>query len=99
MLEVKAFKVDYKKLNSKCAYCEQDSKIIRIATLTDGTLIVATLCEKDHLGEVEKFIEDGMTMVGQGVVAGVVTDSTLIDERVVNGCRMEILKKLTEAGN
>lgn len=83
MLEVKAYKIDYKKLNKKCAYCDAAATMIRITTLTDGTLRVSTMCDFHAEGEKKRAFLDGFKMAGESSIAGAVTDATLIDEDVL----------------
>lgn len=84
MLEVKAYKLDYKKLNKKCAYCDAAATMIRITTLTDGTLRVSTMCDTHAEGEKQRAFIDGFKMAGESSIAGAFTDATLIDENVLH---------------
>lgn len=89
MIEVKAVSVHYKKLNLTCAYklkkdgCDGDVEFVRVTVLTDGTTMVSTMCKKHRIGEGKHCMEDGMVMVGEASVAGMVSDAMLVDPNVI----------------
>lgn len=83
--EVRVFSVHYVKLNMTCAYvgmdggCDGDVSIIRTTQLTDGTLRIATMCDKHHRREKAAQIDAGFIMAGTSSIPGAITDAVLID--------------------
>ena len=83
MIESKAWRVDYRKLNPSCKYCGEDSTTISVTTTTAGDVLVSTLCDEHAKGEKEHCKEKGMVFAGDSVVAGAWTDATMLDPSVL----------------
>ena len=79
MIETKPLRVDYRRLNPICTYCPVDATIIAVVTMSDGDVLVKTLCEEHGLGEQANCRASGMALMGSASMAGVTTDATLID--------------------
>ena len=79
MIESKPLRVDYRRLNPICTYCPADATIIGDVTMSDGDVLVKTLCEEHGVGEQAHCKESGMALMGNASMAGVTTDATLID--------------------
>lgn len=92
MIEDKPIQVEYRKLNPICAYCHDKATAIRVTITKHGSVIVSTLCEKDAEGEKKQAIKDGFIFNGQTSIAGMVSDSSLIDPSVIKEFEKDIEK-------
>ncbi len=82
-IEDKPVRAEYRRLNPQCAYCEEAATVIRVTLTMHGSAIVSTLCDKDAEGEKQQAIADGFVMVGETSVAGVFSDASLVDPKVM----------------
>lgn len=48
---VRPIRIDYRQIARQCMYCTKHSTIIRMALISDATLIVATLCPEHAAAE------------------------------------------------
>ena len=94
MIESKPFRIDYRHLNRVCAYCPAEAAIIAVTTMTDGDVIVRTLCKDHGVGEQKHARESGMALIGKSIAAGVSTDATLMDADVIR----EMAEKMDATG-
>lgn len=94
-IEMKAIRIDYRKLVTTCAYCPLPSTIVRITQTNTGDLMVSTLCDTHHLGEKQHAIDEGMVFMGETSMAGAYTDAVLIDPEAMK----EAMREAVEHGD
>ena len=83
VLETKVWRVDYRKIEPKCHYCDQPSTVIAVSSTTTSDLLVRTLCDEHGKGEQHHCIEQGMVHAGQTSIANAWTSATLMDPVVL----------------
>lgn len=51
MIEDKAWRIDYRRLHTECAYCDEPATTIAITTTIMGDVLVRTMCDGHTEGE------------------------------------------------
>ena len=77
--EPKVWRMDYRRLNPVCAYCPEPATVIGVASTTDSTVLVKTLCDEHGVGEQQHCKDQGMVMAGATSSDDTWTDATLLD--------------------
>ncbi len=94
MTEAKAIRIDYRKLNPVCSYCEKTSESIRVTTTTTGDVLVSTLCDFHSKDEPRFLVEEkGMVLAGETTEDDMFSNATLFDPEVAK----KIKKRLEKA--
>ena len=102
MIESKAFQIKYLKLNPVCAYknkddwCDGKVEIIRVTQMTDGEILVSTMCERHSILEKETAKANGFEPNGMTSIEGMVSDGSLINKENLEWAEKKVVEKVKE---